>query len=66
VENTVDLSDEDLAKLDKRQFANACQAALEAFRTMYGLIDNGADADDLVEDEDLWPLTQLREALGKK
>ena len=41
----------------------AAEAALRAFRRMYGKLEAGADADDLLDDETLWPLTQLRDAL---
>ena len=41
----------------------ATEAALQAFRRMYEKLEAGADADDLLDDETLWPLTQLRDAL---
>lgn len=41
----------------------AVEAALRAFRRMYERLDAGADADELLEDESLWPLTKLRDAL---
>ena len=46
----------------------ACEAALNALRTMYDNIENGVyeDLDDLLADESVWPLTQLREALGEE
>ena len=42
----------------------AAEAALRAFRRMYELLEAGADPDDLLDDETLWPLTELREAVG--
>jgi len=42
----------------------AAEAALKAFRRMYEMLEAGADPDDLLDDESLWPLTQLREAVG--
>jgi hypothetical protein len=50
----------DAAKLD-----SACRAALDALRRMYGRMEGGDEAEDLLSDETLWPLTQLREALGE-
>ena len=41
----------------------AVEAALLAFRRMYERLDAGADAEELLEDETLWPLTKLRDAL---
>lgn len=42
---------------------DSVEAALRAFRRMYEKLEAGADADDLLDDETLWPLTQLRDAL---
>ena len=41
----------------------AAEAALKAFRRMYEMLEAGAEPDDLLDDETLWPLTQLRDAL---
>lgn len=43
----------------------ACKSALAAFRKMYDLLEHGAEADDLLTNVSLWPLTQLRRALGE-
>lgn len=42
---------------------DAAEAALQAFRRMYEMLEAGADADELLEDESLWPLTKLRDAI---
>jgi hypothetical protein len=47
------------------QIRLALQAALAAFRRLYERMEAGEDTDDLLADESLWPLTQLREALGE-
>jgi len=41
----------------------AAQTALTAFRQMYAKMEAGAESDEILEDETLWPLTQLREAI---
>ncbi len=41
----------------------AAEAALQAFRRMYELLESGTEAEELLDDETLWPLSQLREAL---
>lgn len=38
-------------------------AALNAFRRMYDAMENGADVDEILEDETYWPLELLREAV---
>lgn len=42
---------------------DAVEAALRAFRQFYEKMEAGVDTDELLEDESLWPLTQLRDAL---
>ena len=42
----------------------AAEAALRAFRRKYELLEAGPDPDDLLDEKTLWPLTQLREAVG--
>lgn len=48
---------------NEKLLREAVEAALRAFRRMYERLDTGADADELLEDESLWPLTKLRDAL---
>ena len=36
-----------------------------ALRRLYEMLQAGADPDDLLDDETLWPLTQLREAVER-
>lgn len=43
----------------------ACETALACFRALYTAVGDGADAGDLYGDQALWPLAQLREALGR-
>ena len=55
-----------MEKSNEQVLREAVETALDAFRRMYELIENGADVDDLVEDESLWPLSKLREALEEE
>ena len=48
---------------NEKPLREAVEAALRAFRRMYELLDAGADAEELLEDETIWPLTKLRDAL---
>ena len=52
-----------MATTNETVLREAAEAALRAFRRMYEILEAGADADDLLDDETLWPLTRLRDAL---
>ena len=43
----------------------AANVALQAFRCLYEKLESGVEADELLEDESLWPLSQLRAAIGE-
>lgn len=47
------------------ELLEACETALNALRSMYEAIDDGADAKDLVNIVGAWPLTQLRSVIAK-
>ena len=58
-------AERDRLKAERDELLAACEQSLRSFRAIYEAIENGATAEEIIENKGYWPLSQLRAAIAK-